>query len=530
MGKVNGLLKILDAKKDAVSFFFLNNISRTKVCKNYVLPDRLLKKLESDEEVMDNHMRWNVDPVSGYKWKNKYFKSVRNSREGSEYRAVWELSRFHHFIACSDKENFDRAVRDWIKYNPYCRGINWVCAMEVAIRAVNWIVAYHYFRPFTDEFDNIFFESLHSHGVYIIDNLEKGVGGNHYLSDLIGLVYLGIVFPDEDWHQIGLDGIKDEVKKQIKDGVHCEGSTGYHMYVFEILQSIPVDDIKDSISKQFNEMKNFTDHLVKPDGTIPIIGDYDNGHLFGFPLYKKHEKNLSSKRFNNFFIMRDDDLYMIIQGGYKRQPEMIGHLHNDIFSFELYVGDKSFIIDPGTYTYTLDTTMRNKFRSTLYHNTVVVDSLEQNPFKKKGVLSLGMFGFEKYNSITEILDWSTNEDYDLFDAKHYGYIPVIHERKIRFDKNKKDWTISDKMFSDSLHVYELFYHLDTLPYKKKLSCIRTTSKGNNIEINLEASCEVSCYVEKGLISKKFGIKEVAPVIRYQCVGKNVLLETKIKVV
>ena len=32
-------------------------------------------------------------------------------------------------------------IIDWINNNPYCCGPNWVCAMDVGIRASNWLVA-----------------------------------------------------------------------------------------------------------------------------------------------------------------------------------------------------------------------------------------------------------------------------------------------------------------------------------------------------------------------------------------------------
>ena len=57
------------------------------------------------------------------------------------------------------------------------------------------------------------------------------------------------------------------------------------------------------------------------------------------------------------------------------------HIHNNCLGFELYAGDRAFIIDPGSYIYTADPVMRDLFRSTSMHNTAVIDGNEQNPFR-----------------------------------------------------------------------------------------------------------------------------------------------------
>lgn len=54
------------------------------------------------------------------------------------------------------------------------------------------------------------------------------------------------------------------------------------------------------------------------------------------------------------------------------------HAHNDDFSFCLDWQRQTVITDPGTCLYTGDPETRNRFRSTLAHNTLVVDGREQN--------------------------------------------------------------------------------------------------------------------------------------------------------
>ena len=60
--------------------------------------------------------------------------------------------------------------------NPPRYGVNWVCTMDVAIRAANLILAYDIFRAkdalFCPEFVNEFVATIHTHGKHIVHNLE----------------------------------------------------------------------------------------------------------------------------------------------------------------------------------------------------------------------------------------------------------------------------------------------------------------------------------------------------------------------
>src|SRR4029078_552846 len=100
-------------------------------------------------------------------------------------------------------------VGDWIDSNPCHRGVNWSCTMDVGIRAVNWIWAFHFFRK-SDNMDGPFtlklVTSLYEHARFIRQNLEyqtvfvegarRRLNSNHYLSNLAGLLYIALLFPE----------------------------------------------------------------------------------------------------------------------------------------------------------------------------------------------------------------------------------------------------------------------------------------------------------------------------------------------
>ena len=75
-------------------------------------------------------------------------------------------------------------------------GVNWVCTMDVAIRAANWLIAYDLFfssgAKFDAPFNRLFTRSIYEHGQHIVNNLEWSTTArtNHYLANIVGLIFI----------------------------------------------------------------------------------------------------------------------------------------------------------------------------------------------------------------------------------------------------------------------------------------------------------------------------------------------------
>ncbi|HYG66534.1 MAG TPA: heparinase II/III-family protein, partial [Anaeromyxobacteraceae bacterium] len=65
-----------------------------------------------------------------------------------------------------------------------------------------------------------------------------------------------------------------------------------------------------------------------------------------------------------------------------------GHSHNDKLALELFVDGRLVVCDPGSPSYTGDPGLRNAFRATRAHATVVVDGLEQAPIPPDRLFAL----------------------------------------------------------------------------------------------------------------------------------------------
>ncbi len=140
-------------------------------------------------------------------------------------------------------------------------------------------------------------------------------------------------------------------------------------------------------------------HLVKESrygsGTSPAqpqpttVGDA-SGEVASTPGDLREGLRLAAYPSFGLFIYKSPRVYFAIRCGRGDINQIGNHAHNDNLSFELALDGNSLITDPGTYVYTPSPDMRNRFRSTVMHNTLVIDGREQNDWSegREGLFSL----------------------------------------------------------------------------------------------------------------------------------------------
>jgi len=550
--------------------------------------------LGSGDINLGSKINWSQDFKSGKIWPLTYRKDIRyfdwRKKDFSDVKVPWELSRFQHLVTLGKAylytknekyaKEFMNEINDWIENNPVEFSVNWITAMEAAIRAVNWIWAYHFFAhspTLTRSFKIRFIKNLLLHGRFIMNNLEWGrVRGNHYLSDVVGLIYLGLFLKEtkegKTWLKEGVTRLIQEMDHQVHiDGVDHEASISYHRLVTELFLSATLllqrNSIKlpDHFMKKLEKMIEFVMYYTKPDGLAPVIGDADDGRLhilskneindhryllsIGAVLFNRKDFKACAGGFNEeafwltgldglrrfeeirdvkfrskskafkdggFFIMRDDEYYMIIRCGDVGMGGMGGHAHCDTLSFELAIADTTFIVDPGAYVYTASPVWRNLFRSTSYHNTILVDDTEMNRFDRRHLFSM------QNDAIGIVNRWLTSEEFDFFDGVHLGYIrlkdPVIHRRQVFFNKrhNPKYWIVRDIISAKKRHKYDFFLHFNPM----KISCdnslnVKTENKNKlNLAVIPLKKDSLSISISNGWVSKSYGQKSTAKIVQY----------------
>jgi hypothetical protein len=552
--------------------------------------------LGSGKVQLGTKIDWHQDYKSGYRWPRQFYTDIVQSPsdKSADVKVPRELSRCHHFVTLgkaywyTEDEKYSleflNQLTDWIASNPPRMSINWCSTMDVAIRLVNWIWAYHFFvhsSQFDKENKIAFLKSILSHAEFITENLEYygELSDNHYASNIVALVIVGISFSEfkqaEKWKRIGLNAVFDEVLSQVtEDGIQFEGSINYHRLVLEMFASALIlwkrnnIEIPESVWQRVEKMFDFVLHYLKPDGNAPQIGDTDNGRLqvmsnddpvghryllsLGAALFERsdfkaaagsfHEEAfwllgedglkkfdaikgeagpVGSKGFSRggFYFMRNDQLYMAVRCAANGRRGIGNHSHNDALSFELYAYGRTFIVDPGSFVYTPDPASRNLFRSTAYHNTLVVDGEEINRIPDDL--------FQLMNDAAPVVNqWETTENADVLDAQHNGYErlhePVIHRRQFYFDKAEKYWVIRDLVTGEGLHNLSWYFHfnagIDLLvrdPFIVETMC----PEGANLLLRAQDGPPMTLKLEEGWVSPSYGIKNRAQIARYSCTAE-----------
>ncbi len=523
---------------------------------------------------------WLRDPVSGAQWPLDYHSEVSVVRTDGDVRVLWELNRLGHLItlghafALSNEEAFAEEtfaqIESWNNQNPNDFGPNWSCAMEVALRAMNLLAAFQLVRRarcLSEARLQMMLSLFEQHGEYIRSHLEFSyiATSNHYLTDVVGLLWLGICLPElepaKEWQSFGLREMLREMDKQVlADGAHYESSTGYHRFVLELFlfsfmlshsNSIEIDD---RYWQKLRLMLDYTRAYLRPDGNAPLIGDTDSGQvmpivrraandhsyllaigasLFNEPGFKVEARPpeemfwiLGQDAMQAFesldrvcptslgfaeagiYVQRKDDLYLLFNASGIGLKGRGAHGHNDALSVEVSVCGVSFLSDPGTFVYTGDCGQRQLFRSTGYHSTVEVDGAEQNTIDVETPFRMAD------EARPRVLRWETAEDHDVVVAEHYGDRklpkgPITHRRAISFAKGERYWVIEDALTGSGTHLFRFCFHiapnLETTKSQDSLVEIRDEASGAKLIIAALDSVR-SAQLESRWFSYEYGAK------------------------
>lgn len=460
----------------------------------------------------------------------------------------------------------DRYAEKWIELTS-----SWIDSVPVGFlssdvtgrRIQNWVFAHYYFvsecrsESITPDFYLSFLNSLHQQVTHLCRHLTSA--RNHRTLELYTIFLVAAVFPElkdaDFWLQFSTEELVKNIQSDVlDDGVHCELSTDYHHIVLRnflavrriaAMNNIAFPQVFDDRIKKALE---FTAYVHKPDGTIPSLSDGDTGCFLslleqGYDLYGSEEMRYvasqgksgippssRSKAFpsGGYYIMRSgwgetsedyqDERYLVFDCG---DLGAGNHGHLDLLSFEMAAYGQSLIVDPGRYTYdeSGEINWRVKFRGTSYHNTVLVDGKNQTRYE---------FHKEKFKIKGQQPDYELKAfiscpgfDYLHGIASSHEY-PVTHERKILF-VNGEYWLICDVLRANETHSYDQLFHLPWLAQNKislssNLKALIVDAP--NLVMVQPVLGSATVTLEGGYVSPTYGIKQEAPIIKFNQQGTN----------
>lgn len=529
---------------------------------------------------------WHLDFKTGFRWELKPSHKIDSADLGrpSDIKIPWEVSRCQHWtalgrawLAFGDRrcvEEFQAQALSWLRNNPPGLGVNWICTMDVALRAVSWIWALDLFRdaPIEDDFWEELLLGLFTHGLWIPENLEIGlVNGNHYLSNALGLVACGTLFyslPEgQKWLEQGRTILEQEICSQVDDdGVDIEASVAYHRLVLEIflvgriMCAAAGRPLSQAFEARFQKMFDFVHAYITPEGLSPQIGDHDDGRALilgaadhrdhryllstGSVLYRRPEWKQRAGRFwedslwllgssgkrafdslqsrdceesalfpiSGFAILRTRRQYLLIDAGPVGFKDLGGHGHNDCLSFEWHCDGRPLITDSGCYIYTASFQWRNRFRSTAFHNTVQVDGQEINRFASQQALwTLCCDAFP------DRFSWEADDSRQVFEAGHTGYrrLPdaVTVRRRFELASKAPELIIEDRLQGQACHDLEFFFHgaAGAQAVQEGDRAVAFAWACGRLRLEGESSAPMKWEHRQGWFSPSYGVKLPRPV-------------------
>lgn len=384
-------------------------------------------------------------------------------------------------------------------------------------------------RELTPEFALRFLKQLIAHGRHIESYLSHYFSPNtHLTGEALALFYLGATAGEFKrsaiWRELGIKILLEQLPAQVRgDGVYFEQATYYHRYTVDfylhllILSRANKIELPREVEEKLAQMLDHLMWITKPDGASPLIGDDDGGRLIklserklddfrdtlgiGAALFGRRDwKSVAgeataemlwllgpqaiesydkirndpprelSRAFaeSGYYVLRDgwskDSSYAVIDCG-PHGALACGHAHSDALSFEYAALGKTWLVDPGTYTYTGDAASRDEFRGTAAHNTVIVDDEAQS-------ISASAFSWNRV-ARASVNDYIQGDGFDYFEGWQDGYErlndPVKHKRTIFFAKadtplsppgHLSSYLIAHDAFAArGRHRYSILYHI-----------------------------------------------------------------------
>ncbi len=342
---------------------------------------------------------------------------------------------------------------------------------------------------------------------HVEQNLSHYFSPNtHLTGEALALYVVGTALPEltasARWVETGRRILLAEIDRQIlADGGHAERSTHYQRYTldFYLLALLTARRANDTaaiprLAGAAVRLAEFTCTLADDEGRLPLIGDDDGGTLWRFterrcndvrdslavaavvldrpdlarwglteealwlagpaadivPDAPHARGSLASRAFTDtgYIVLRDR------QGGHgvfdagAHGYMNAGHAHADALAITLGLAHRPLLVDPGTATYTVDPDLRDRMRSSMSHNTLVVgnrsQSIPSGPFHWQTRADAQLHGFRH------------NVGFDWVEASHDGYAPIRHRRTLL--RAGSGWLVADELVGDGAVAASAHWH------------------------------------------------------------------------
>ncbi len=404
----------------------------------------------------------------------------------ADIKIPWERSRMHHLFilgwayrTTQDKQSKERYVRtmqqhlsDWLEKNPFLLGVNWLCPMDVAIRATNILWTLELFKQSSENEPHFFKRvicSLYDHLTYLEANWEQSdKPNNHYIADLTGALYLALFFKDFKGADKRIKAIQQKLNAQyshqlLSDGTSYEGSTAYHRLITEmhlhytfLSEAFEEVQLQNRHHIQEKKMLQFLVDASYSNHNIIHIGDDDSGKFVaGLAIQAEAEKRTIHYQDFGVSIIIKNNWHISLRHPTYSPHQPSGHFHQDELSITIAYKGIPIIVDPGSYNYTGSPFWRNQFRSSLFHNGISL--LHSDEIKSPLHQDLFQLNRQQSSHTADALHYNHEEHIQTYTRQQH---PTPHEKKRKLIVAPQNIQWHDKVTcTNRLHQWSFYWTL-----------------------------------------------------------------------
>jgi len=429
---------------------------------------------------------------------------------------LWKFNlHYFNYLYLLNREDQQELCVDWVDENPAGATLGWH-PYPASLRIVNWCklaVA----AP-------ALLQSLYQQSAYLYRNIEWYHPGNHLLENARALIFAGRYFNGDvharDWLAQGLDIYRRETPIQVlDDGGHFERSPMYHALMLEcyldVINVLPEDNTEiPLLAEAAKRMGDYLASVTHPDGQIALLNDStleiapptDSLLQYLTDLLGYQAQKRAALPESGYFVIENEKLYLVIDGGPLGPDYLLAHAHADIFSYELSLQGRPIIVDTGVFEYPAGE-MRRFVRSTRAHNTVCVDGTDQAE-------CWSSFRVARRYAPVDVVFQRERAGYK-FSGRFEGYAQllgdrIVHRRSINCAEPHQELTVEDTVEGTGSHLVESLIHLHP--------DVRLERSGPRLRLHNDGtSCEIevvngSLSIEEGWYCPEFGLKRTNQVL------------------
>jgi hypothetical protein len=260
--------------------------------------------------------RWNRDPKTGIEAPLAFGKLLdyRDTDLVGDIKYLWEPNRHLHLVTLAQAWAFTRnpkyaaALREhlesWFIACPHPMGPNWASSLEVAIRLVNWSIAWQLLeKDFLSKEENAGFRdrwlaSVWQHATFVRGWFSlHSSANNHLMGEACGLYLAALTWPhwreSKGWRVTAKAILEREALAQNgPDGVNREQAVSYQQFVLDMML-LPLlagraaaDPFSAAYTERMEAMLDFLASIMDCAGNVPMFGDADDGYLVRLCSFK----------------------------------------------------------------------------------------------------------------------------------------------------------------------------------------------------------------------------------------------------